>query len=824
MEYQNYCEIAVNTRTRYTDKLYTYHIPNNLLGKIKVGSKVIVPFGVGNKLLEGFTLRLISNTNLKKVKDIKCLVEEDICLTEKQIELCKWMRDTYLCTYYEAINCLIPTGTTLKKKKLYSLKNENFKENSSFENLSERQIEILNLLKEKKEFSHNKLIKTLNFDCKKDIKHLVSKNFISIKEQFYNDVTIKYKKVVRLNFNKSDFNNVISNISNKAYKQIEILKYLLNVGEIELKELLSELNTYRSVVNSLVKKGLVVIEDKKDFRSPIDVRNLKKEKPNPLNNEQKSVYENILSTLVREKYKPFLIHGVTGSGKTEIYMQLVDHVLKMKKQAIILVPEISLTPQIASKFVRRFKENVAILHSKLSLGERFDQWKKIKNNEIPIVIGARSAVFAPCDNLGLIIIDEEHESSYKSEISPKYHTVEIAKYRCKEDNAVLVLGTATPSVESYYKSIKGEYELLELKKRFNKNSMPKIDIVDMRRELAEGNKSIFSRKLYDSIKENLSNRKQTILFLNRRGHSTFISCRSCGYVLKCPNCDISLTYHQKNNLAKCHYCGFKSSVPKICPDCTSKYIKYFGSGTEKVEEYVKKLFPSAKTQRLDVDTTSRKGHLEKIIKAFENREADILIGTQMVTKGLDFPYVTLVGVLSADIILNLPDYRANERTFQLLTQVAGRAGRHEFKGKVIIQTYSPDNFAITSSQNHDYLNFFNNELSLRKEFLYPPFYELTNIIIYGEEEKAVINSANSLFAKLKQAVDKEKNNAILLGPNPAIFNKIKGNYRWQIVIKYQGVDRKNIKGIINYICNINRDKIIESNVNLSIDINPYNIF
>lgn len=827
MEFAKYINVVVNTGTRATDKLYTYGIPNALIGKINIGDKVIVPFGKGNKLLEGFVFELKSDreiNNIRGLKYIKDVLSDNIKLTRRQIELCNWMRDTYLCSFYEAIQCLIPRGTTLKKRKMYRI-NESILDSLKLDGESINN-KIIQIILERQTIGHNELIKNIGYNCNKDISRLIKKKIIIVEEKFYSEIKSKYKKVVKANFDSDRIDKIVSNMPKRAYKQIEILKYISKVKRIELRDIIKRTNTSRAVINSLEKKNLIRILDEKEYRTPLDINQIERDKPNKLNNEQRIAYNNIMGMIKKRKFEKFLLHGVTGSGKTEVYMQLVGHVIRNNQQAIILVPEISLTPQIVEKFLKRFGENVAVLHSKLSLGERYDQWKKIKNNEISIVIGARSAVFAPCDNLGLIIIDEEHESSYKSEMNPKYHTIDVAEYLCRENNAVLLLGSATPSIESYYKAQKGDYKLLELRSRFNKNPLPEVKVIDMRVELEEGNKSIFSRKLYNSMKNNLLENKQIILFLNRRGHSTFVSCRSCGYVLKCMNCDISLTYHHKKSIAKCHYCGYKIPVPRICPECKSKYIKFFGSGTEKVEAYVNKLFPSYKTKRLDIDTTSRKGSLEKIIESFGKREIDILIGTQMVTKGLDFPYVTLVGVLSADITLNLPDYRANERTFQLLTQVAGRAGRHDFKGNVIVQTYSPNNYAVTSSKHHDYNEFFNKEIRLREEFCYPPFYNIVNIIVLGKNERAVIKSANRLFQKLELETKKHKalNNTQLLGPNPAILGRIKDNYRWQILLKYQSIDHEIIRSIINYICNINKNRYIESNVSLIFDMKPYNIF
>ncbi|WP_432400700.1 primosomal protein N' [Wukongibacter sp. M2B1] len=755
MNFMEYCNIVVNTGTKATDRLFTYKIPTDLYGKIRIGDKVVVPFGKGNKLLEGVVFEENSEDSVKNIKGMKSiqrLVDDELGLSGKQVDLCKWLKETYLCTYSEAIQCLIP--------------------------------------------------------------------------KFYSDVNTKTKKIAIINFDPEDMDSIISKMSKNAYKQIEVLKILSVAQRMQVTDLMKVGKTSRAVINGLEKKNLIKIIEEKEYRTPINLDKIERDEPNKLNEEQLLAYNSILNVIKRKEHDTFLLHGVTGSGKTEVYMHLVRKVINRGEQVIILVPEISLTPQIVGKFIKRFGNNVAVLHSKLSLGERYDQWKKIKNNEISIVVGARSAIFAPCDNLGLIIIDEEHESSYKSEMNPKYYTIDVAKHLCRQSNAVLLLGSATPSIESYYNAKNGVYKLLELKNRFNNNPLPSVDIVDMRIELEEGNKSMFSRSLYEAMKESLLNNKQIILFLNRRGYSTFVSCRSCGYVVKCMHCDISMTYHHKNNIAKCHYCGYKSIVPKVCPECGSKYIKFFGSGTEKVEQHVNKLFPSFKTKRLDIDTTSKKGNLERIIKAFGNREIDILIGTQMVAKGLDFPYVTLVGILSADITLNLPDYRANERTFQLLTQVAGRAGRHDFRGHVIIQTYSPDNYAIISSQKQDFKEFYNKEIELRREFCYPPFHNIINIIVLGKDENLVVKSANRLFQKLESEIlnNNELENTQLLGPNPAIHNKIKGFYRWQILLKYQSIDHEIIKGIINYICNINKGKYLDSKVHLIFDLKPYNIF
>jgi len=491
-----------------------------------------------------------------------------------------------------------------------------------------------------------------------------------------------------------------------------------------------------------------------------------------------------------------------------------------------LVPEISLTPQTIDRFVGRFGDEVAVIHSKLSQGERFDQWRNIKDGIVKIVVGARSAIFAPFKNLGLVVIDEEHENTYKSSQNPKYNTIEVALKRNKLENAIIVMGTATPSIESYYSALNGKYKLLELKDRATKKDLPEVVVSDMREELNQGNKSIFSMKLYNELKNNLDNKKQSILFLNRRGFSTFVSCRSCGYVAKCSNCDISLTYHRNVNKLRCHYCGVTENPPAVCPKCNSKHIRYFGIGTEKVEEQVREMFPEARIVRMDSDTTVKKGSYESILDGMKNNNIDILIGTQMISKGLDFPNVTLVGVIAADTTLNLPDFRSPEKAFQLITQVAGRSGRGDTTGKVVIQTYNPEHYSITYSSNQDYNGFFNTEIALRKEFLYPPFINLISILIYGENNSIIKEKSFNLYDIINEYMIKihgDKTNNYLIGPNPAPIERIKNNYRWQILIKVDDKDIEGIKSLINRVCILNDSNLKQDGIKFGIDINPNTI-
>ena len=473
----------------------------------------------------------------------------------------------------------------------------------------------------------------------------------------------------------------------KSEKQIRILKFVKDNEGCTIPEIEMFTDTSRAIVNTLIKNEYLEIVEKVIERNPLENKKIEQTKNLELTEEQRQAFDKVKESIDNKENKEFLLYGVTGSGKTEIYLQLIKKVIEEEKTAIVLVPEISLTPQMLDRFISRFgKEEIAVLHSKLSIGERHDEWKKIKEGKIKIVIGARSAIFAPLENLGIIIIDEEHDSSYKSETTPKYNAKEIAKILAKVNKCPLILGSATPDLNTFYRANIGEIELLKLTKRANESSLPDVEVVDLKQELANGNRSMLSMDLYSAIEENLKNKLQTILFLNRRGYSTFIMCRECGYTVKCPNCNISLTYHRFGNILKCHYCGHEEKVVTTCPECGSSKIRYFGTGTQKLEQEINKLFPKAKTIRIDVDTVTKKNSHEVILNKFKNENIDILIGTQMVVKGHHFPNVTLVGVITADSSLNIDDYRANERTFQILTQVAGRAGRENKKGKVIIQS------------------------------------------------------------------------------------------------------------------------------------------
>ena len=587
-----------------------------------------------------------------------------------------------------------------------------------------------------------------------------------------------------------------------------ILSYVkANQGKL-IKADLSKAGFSVSSVNTLLKHGFLSVMSENEYR--YNVEEYEEYKARNLNEEQLHAVEKITSAP-----GTYLLHGITGSGKTEVFLELIRQNIEKGYDSIVLLPEISLTPQMIERFKGRFGKDITIFHSRLSDGERYDEWHRVKSGKVKIAIGARSALFLPFQNLRLVVIDEEHESTYKSEMNPKYNAKEVAEIMMEKQEGQLVLASATPSVESFHRAEKKEIELISLQNRATSGVLPSMEIVDMRDELMSGNRSIFSRTLLEKMKERLERKEQIILFLNRRGFSTFVSCRSCGYVFKCENCDISMTHHRDNSLM-CHQCGARKYLPKTCPACQSKYIKQFGTGTEKVEESVRKFFPDARVMRMDRDTTRQKNSYEVMYNDFKNNECDILIGTQMISKGLDFKDVTLVGVLAADLSLNMPDYRASEKTFQLITQVAGRAGRGDKPGEVIIQSYSPDNFAITSAQSHDYEGFYRKEVEMRQALNNPPFSRLFYLVFTSEKEELLIKNIQSIGGVLRKHLTKY-DNMILLGPSPCIISKIKNNYRWQVLIKGEIHDEAalEIRNLIH-----EEMKPVYKDIKVSMDLNP----
>ena len=610
--------------------------------------------------------------------------------------------------------------------------------------------------------------------------------------------TIKDKKVSYVRIIDRIRANEFLKIS-KSTKQKEIIEKLLIKDE--------KSSTFLSTnIKLLIDKGLIEKYEVEEYRLKEEYTASKVYK---LNEHQIKAYNEINNS----KKDIIVLNGITGSGKTEIYMALIDDQIKAGKEAIMLVPEISLTPQIIARFKAHFNEDIAILHSGLSDGEKFDEYKKILRKEVKIVVGARSAIFAPFTNIGIIIIDEEHSDTYKQETNPRYDAKEVAFLRAKKYNAKVILGSATPTIESYARGKHGYYELVKLDKRANNASLPIVNIVDMSKEFKKNN-TIFSKELLLNIEDRLNKNEQIMLLLNKRGYSNYLTCQNCGTVRKCPNCDITLTYHKTSNMNRCHYCGYAENNSNICPECKKESMKLMGCGTERVEEELHKLFPSMKVLRMDMDTTSKKGSHKEIITKFMNHEADCLLGTQMIAKGLDFPLVTLVGVIQADTILNLPDFRANERTYDLLSQVSGRAGRSDLKGKVIIQTFNPDNYAIKLSKNHNYEEFYNEEMVIRKKLIYPPYTFISLVKVGGKDFNYTLKEANKIGEYLRRKIDKE----IVLGPSVASLSKINNVYYFEIIIKYK--DKKHMIKLLNEV-----KLLTESNskIHVEFDINPISL-
>jgi primosomal protein N' (replication factor Y) len=603
----------------------------------------------------------------------------------------------------------------------------------------------------------------------------------------------------------------------KGSKQRLVMEHFANHPEpIERSHLLKALNISSSVLKGLIEKGWLEERMKEVYRDPYEDRIIRKTEPLTLTHEQSEAIMPVLASIEENIHEAFLLYGVTGSGKTEVYLQSIQKVIEDGKEGIVLVPEISLTPQMVNRFKSRFGDLVAVLHSGLSVGEKYDEWRKIQRKEVKVVVGARSAIFAPFENLGIIIIDEEHETSYKQEDNPKYHARDVAIERGKRHRCPVVLGSATPSLETFARAKKGVYKLLTLSKRMNEQRLPDVQIVDMREELREGNRSMFSRILHEKIQDRIAKKEQIVLFLNKRGHSSFVMCRDCGYVTQCPNCDISLTYHRYSQQMKCHYCGHEAIVPNICPECGSDHIRYFGTGTQKVEEELGKIFPEARVIRMDVDTTSRKGSHEKLLSAFQEGKADILLGTQMIAKGLDFPNITLVGVLSADTMLHLPDFRSSEKTFQLLTQVSGRAGRHELAGEVVIQTYSPEHYSIELAGEQDFDKFYQREMMIRKIHQYPPFYYIALITVHHENLMKVVDTIEKITRFLHSRLSQ---NALILGPVASPIPRINNKYRYQCLIKYKREPKltETLKEILEHY---GKDTQVNG-LQVSIDTNPF---
>jgi len=786
------------------DKTFTYSVPKELEEDIEIGKRVLVPFG--KRHLTGYIINLSTPISSHyKIKDILDVLDPTPIFTPEMLKLTQWVAEYYLSHWGEVIEATLPPGFNITSK----TKIKFLGDMPDLDKKAPLQFEILELIKKEKEINIARLAKFLKGrPIYSAINSLAQKGLIAIES--FKKPTLKPKevKIVKLALPKE---RILAEIL--TLRQRKIIEILDRDGPTEPDKLAQKAQTSLSPINNLIAKNFLNVFQKQIDREPYKGKYFKPSYPLKLTQEQSKTLEVITQYIKKGEFKVFLLHGITGSGKTEVYLQAIAEVLKAGKEAIVLVPEISLTPQTVERFKARFGEKIAILHSKLSLGERYDQWCRIYSGKAEIVIGARSAIFAPLKNLGLIVIDEEHETTYKQyDSAPRYHARDVAIIRAKFTNAVTILGSATPSLETFYNTSIGKSHYLHLPSRIDHRPLPQIEIIDMKEEHKLGNRSIFSLRLKETIEERLNKQEQVIIFLNRRGFATFIQCRDCGVTMRCPNCEITLTYHFTDKMLKCHYCNFQKISPQICPKCQGYNIRYSGTGTQKVEDELQKLFPKARISRMDLDTTIPKMAHEKILSSFKSQGIDILVGTQMIAKGLDFPNVTLVGVISADVGLNLPDFRASERTFSLLTQVAGRAGRGQTPGLVIIQTYNPQHPTILAARYQDYNAFYSQEIAFRKELSYPPFTHLTNIIIKGKDEGETIKLAQLIGTNLR--IYNQNKDILILGPAPCPLTKIKEEYRWQILIKGKPKSmRELVKSTLEQIT-------IPRQLKLSIDIDP----
>ncbi|EGO7784719.1 primosomal protein N' [Enterococcus faecalis] len=773
---QKVAKVIVDVPTMQTDQPFTYLVPENLNEQLAVGMRVEVPFGNGNRHVQGFVLAIepmaatvLDEANVQ-LKELVAVLDLKPVLNTEMLALADYMKEKTFAFKITCLQTMLPSVMRADYQKYIYLTDELSEELQDqlfygLEEISWDQAQERGILPQ---------LMALRKQQKVDIRYEVTtRNKVKMVRFIQAAKEFEQLEEIRLGLRKG------------AKKKEQLLYYLQRLGteKITAVKEMKELGFSTALLNEAAKNGWLTFIEKEAYRDPFANQTFEKTTALSLNAEQQVAVETILQSVQEQQSQTYLLEGITGSGKTEVYLQVIAEVLNQGKTAIMLVPEISLTPQMVQRFKSRFGEHVAVMHSGLSQGEKYDEWRKIERGEAEVVVGARSAIFAPIENIGVIIIDEEHEASYKQEETPRYHARDLAIWRSEYHHCPVVLGSATPSLESRARAQKNVYQRLRLTQRANQAAtLPTIDVVDMRQEVENGNVSSFSMSLQEKLQERLEKNEQSVLLLNRRGYSSFVMCRDCGYVLPCPNCDISLTLHMDSKTMKCHYCGHEERIPYRCPNCGQDKIRYYGTGTQKVEEELQTLLPDSRILRMDVDTTRRKGAHEKILRTFGEGQADILLGTQMIAKGLDFPNVTLVGVLNADTALNLPDFRSSERTFQLLTQVSGRAGRAEKPGEVIIQSFNPEHYAIQLAKAQDYEDFYTKEMYIRHRGNYPPYYFTVQITASHPEENEVAKQMFQIATKLKQGLSPQ---AILLGPTPNAIMRVNNRYFYQVIIKYK---------------------------------------
>lgn len=806
-------EIAVEGLVYHIDAPFTYLIPETL--DVSAGCRVLVPFGNGNKKKQGFVLNIKSRSKVDesiKLKSIAAVLDEVPLLNDEMLSLVTYLKENTFCTLFEAAKAMLPSGIGLEY--VVSFMADESVSSTVIEKLTTEEKQVYNLLKGGCKFQKKeKILSSLGFTADSLILEKLEKKGALISnldtKRKTGDLTVKN---VRLSVSEEEAESKLGILS---AKQRSVLSLLIDIGSASVKEVCYFTGVTVAVINTLCKKGYLELFDSEVYRKP-KVTAEGGLKPIPqLTENQENAFKYLSSKIDEGKAGAGLLFGVTGSGKTQVFIKLIEKTVNSGKGVIVMVPEIALTPQTINTFYSYFGDTVAVFHSALSAGERIDEWKRVKNGDAKIAIGTRSAVFAPFQNLGLIVMDEEHEHTYKSEMTPRFHARDVAKFRCVKNDAFLLLSSATPSIESYKNAVDGKYAFVKLTERFGKAVLPEVKTVDI-----SNSKSVISNELYSEIEEVLSDNKQAILLMNRRGFNTFATCESCKTVMTCPNCSISLTYHNANNRLMCHYCGYSMNFTDVCPTCNNKTIKYAGFGTQRIEDDIETIFPNARVLRMDADTTMAKYSYEEKLKAFSKGEYDILLGTQMVAKGLNFPNVTLVGVISIDQQLYNDDFRSSEKAFDLLTQVVGRSGRGDFKGKAVIQTMLPDNDIITLASEQDYEGFFEMENVIRKAMIYPPYCDICSLTFISENFAKCSSSANKFFEMLKTSVSEEFSDVKVnvLGPLQPKVSKINNKYRNIITIKCK--NNKRFRSMISsLLVSFMKDKM-NGGVTVTADINP----
>lgn len=791
------------------EKPYDYQVPPVFASMVQVGSRVTVPYGRGNRPREAIVVEILEESGQKKLKSITSVVDFPP-LSPQMLKLAEFVKSRCFCTYYDAVRLMLPPNTAVHFKEEYALA-----DGGERNDLTPEQRQFLQKIQDAPQ---PLALRDVTEEERKIGDSLCKKGVLYVVRDGTQHQNILRKKCAKLTERKKA-EEYLEKLPLSRKGQRQVLELLLQHGTTGVKELCYEAGCTSSVANTLKQKGIITYVEEEQSRDPY--ANLEEGDGHgqdlTLTQEQQEAYHQLEERMEQQKASCVLLKGVTGSGKTVVFIKAIAKALAQGRTALLLVPEISLTPQMVRIFYQQFGSKVAVLHSRMSTGQRNDAYRQILRGEKPIVIGTRLSVFAPLENIGVIIMDEEQETTYKSEQNPRYDAKEVAKFRCVQQGALLVLASATPSVESYYLAKEGVYHLVELSARYNGGELPRVEIVDMAAELKGGNHSMFSARLAQELSENLKRGEQSILFLNRRGYSGFVSCRECGYVATCPNCSISLTYHSKNNKLMCHYCGHVQDAMTTCPNCGSPYIRMMGTGTQRVEQELQRLLPGARILRMDTDTTAQKDGHQAILDAFRQKKGDILLGTQMVVKGLDFENVTFVGVLSADMSLYVEDFRAAQNTFNLITQVVGRSGRGSKQGRALIQTYTPNHPVIQRAARQDYEGFYAQEIALRRQMNYPPFCDLWVVHVSAQQEEQAAACMEGVAKGLVKALQGEE--VSIIGPGPCHMVRRNKTYHYRLILKY--IKAKRMRRIMDNLLKTFYNKKEYQDITLSVDVNPY---